>query len=488
MRLLKFLAFLAVIILGFVFGARNLGRVDLDYYYGVAHPSLALVLVLALVAGALLGMLAGLGVMVRLKRENAEMRRKARLAAEELQQSAVPSDQRPVTPVSEWLLLLLPVAAASGWLAAKRSAGKVGSEKSGTDPRAAYFRGLNFLLNEQPDKAIDVFMRMLEVDSDTVETHLALGNLFRRRGEVDRAIRIHQNLIARPTLSREQRAQALLELGQDYMRAGLFDRAESLFSELVEMSLFQEQALRGLKTIYQQEKDWEKCLSVSRQLEAKSGEALSVERAHYYCELAECARAANDSASVLAYLKQAQGSDAACVRATILHGRVEAAQGDYRGAIRTLRKVEQQDAAYIVEILPSLAECYARVGARKDWITFLKSALEKTRSAPVMLALAGVIQEDEGAAAAADFLTAQLRAAPSLEGLNRLISLHSSNGRGDGEVLAILRELVEHLLANRPGYQCQRCGFAAKTLHWQCPGCKTWGSIRPTSDLNCEQR
>ncbi len=388
----------------------------------------------------------------------------------------------------EWLLLLLPVAAASGWVAAKRSEKTTPEDTPGSDPRAAYFRGLNFLLNEQPDKAIDVFIRMLEVDSDTVETHLALGNLFRRRGEVDRAIRIHQNLIARPTLNRDQRAQALLELGQDYMRAGLFDRAESLFSELVEMSLFLEQALRGLKTIYQQEKDWEKCLSVSGQLEAKSGESLGAERAHYYCELAEVARGANDTAGALAYLRQAQSADADCVRATILQGEMESAKGDCRSAIKTFRKVEQQDPAYIAEILPGLAGCYARVGARKDWTAFLESALAKTHATPVMLALARVIQDDQGAADAVTFLTERLRAAPSLEGLNRLISLHSSSGHGDGDVLAILHELVGHLLANRPGYQCQRCGFAAKTLHWQCPGCKAWGSIRPTTDLNCELR
>ncbi|MGD2081458.1 MAG: lipopolysaccharide assembly protein LapB [Chromatiales bacterium] len=389
--------------------------------------------------------------------------------------------------MSEWLLLLLPVAAASGWVAARRSAGKTG-ETCGGDPSAAYFRGLNFLLNEQPDKAIDVFIQMLEVDSDTVETHLALGNLFRRRGEVDRAIRIHQNLIARPTLSRDQRAQALLELGQDYMRAGLFDRAESLFNELVEMGLFREQALRNLKTIYQQEKDWDKCLSVSRQLQAETGEVLNTACAHYYCELAEEARSANRMEDAFAYLRQAQSADRECVRATILQADMEAAQGDCRVAIRTYKRVEEQDPSYMAEILPRLAECHRRMGARGEWVSYLRGLFAKTKDTATMLALAEALHEEEGTTATTEFVTAHLRSSPSLEGLSRLIALHSDASSGGGDILPILRELVSRLLANRPAYQCQRCGFSAKTLHWQCPGCKTWGSVRPVSGLNCEMR
>jgi lipopolysaccharide biosynthesis regulator YciM len=164
--------------------------------------------------------------------------------------------------VQELLLLLLPVAAASGWIAARRSQ-RQERGKCVNDTSPVYFRGLNHLLNEEPDKAIDAFVEMLEVDSDTVETHLALGNLFRRRGEVERAIRIHQNLIARPALTREQRAQALLELGQDYMRAGLLDRAENLFRELKDTRLHVRQALKNLLVIYEKERDWQACLDTA---------------------------------------------------------------------------------------------------------------------------------------------------------------------------------------------------------------------------------
>jgi len=163
------------------------------------------------------------------------------------------------------LWLLLPVAAASGWWVARHTE-LVSQARKKSSLTSDYFKGLNYLVNEQPDKAIEVFIRVVEVDSETIETHLALGSLFRRRGEVDRAIRIHQNLIARPSLNREQRTQALLELGQDYMNAGLLDRAESLFLELVELDAHTVRALQLLADIYEQEKDWQACLDIVEQL------------------------------------------------------------------------------------------------------------------------------------------------------------------------------------------------------------------------------
>lgn len=378
----------------------------------------------------------------------------------------------------ELLWLLLPVAAASGWLAAKRS-GKP-KETPGYNGTPSYFRGLNYLLNEQPDKAIDVFVEMLEVDSETVETHLALGNLFRRRGEVDRAIRIHQNLIARPTLSRDQRAQGLLELGQDYMRAGLFDRAENLFTELGEMNMYQEQALENLRVIYQQEKDWDKCLQVSARLEQISGRSLGTERAHFYCELAEEALSVNDADQARTFLKKAQGCDGNCVRATILLGEMEASAGSCKTAIRTFKRIENQDLTYIAEALPTLLECYRQVGSQNELMDYLRHLIEKDSGIATALALVDLIQEKEGEKSALRFLNDYLQHHPDLEGLDRLIGLNlSAGGKRATETLGILQQLLGRVLEEHPSYLCSHCGFTAKTLHWQCPGCKWWGSIKP---------
>ncbi len=388
----------------------------------------------------------------------------------------------------ELLILLLPVAAASGWLAARRSQRR--REDPGVAGRnPAYFQGLNYLLNEQPDKAIDVFVKLLEVDSETVETHLALGNLFRRRGEVDRAIRIHQNLIARPNLSRDLRAQALLELGLDYMRAGLFDRAESLFNELTEDNVYCEQSLRNLLVIYQQEKDWEQCLQVAERLESQTKQSTAAERAHFHCELAESALAADDRAAALRHIERARAVDNGSVRATLMQGNLEVARGDCRTAVKTFGRVETQDPELLTEVLPALVDCYRRLGQTGPLRAYLQELFDKRKDIASALALAEQIQEQEGEAAATEFITEYLGSHPNLRGLERLISLKLSHADAPAaETLHILRDLVDRLLRNRPAYQCGHCGFTAKQLHWNCPGCKTWGSMRPVQGFEAELR
>lgn len=388
----------------------------------------------------------------------------------------------------ELLILLLPVAAASGWLVARRGQ-RGGKDASAAGRNPAYFQGLNYLLNEQPDKAIDVFVKLVEVDSETVETHLALGNLFRRRGEVDRAIRIHQNLIARPSLSTDLRAQALLELGLDYMRAGLFDRAESLFHELAESNHYCEQSLRNLLIIYQQEKDWEKCLQVAEQLESQTKQTTAVERAHYHCELAQEALAAGDQDTALDRIQRALRADKSSVRATLMQGNLEVSRGDCRAAIKTFQQVEQQDSGLLTEVLPSLVECFRQLGETGELRSYLHLLHEKRHDIASTLALVEQIEEQDGDAAAADFITDFLASHPNLRGLKRLISLKLSHADAPAaETLSILRDLVERLLRNCPAYQCGHCGFTAKTLHWNCPGCKTWGSMRPVQGLEEELR
>src|SRR3990172_1959632 len=254
---------------------------------------------------------------------------------------------------NEWialLWLLLPLAALSGWWAAWRSM-KAAASEGQKRIHPEYFKGLNFVLNEQPDKAIEVFIRMLEVDSETVETHLALGNLFRRRGEVDRAIRIHQNLIARPTLSRDERSVAMLELGMDYMRSGLFDRAENLFKEVVESGSHTIQAYTELLDIYQQEKDWDNAINSARRLENVSGQKFNQIIAHFYCEKAEEMRARKEEREVRDNLHKAISIDPECVRASILEAELIYEEGKYKQAIRAYKRIEKQNPDYLSEVI-----------------------------------------------------------------------------------------------------------------------------------------
>jgi lipopolysaccharide assembly protein B len=387
--------------------------------------------------------------------------------------------------MNELLWLLLPVAAASGWFMARRSATR-GTQRGG-ELSSEYFKGLNYLLNEQPDEAIEVFIRMLEVDSDTVETHLALGNLFRRRGEVDRAIRIHQNLIARPTLSKQQRTEALLELGQDYMRAGLFDRAESLFQELVENTAHLVPALQQLLAIYQQEKDWEQAVATARQLGVASGKPMNATIAQFYCELGEDARRSHDTARAQQMIKRALAYDKLCVRASIMQGDMAREAGDLRGAIRFYRRVEEQDIEFLPEVIGPMRRCYEEQGNVDAMIDYLQRVLDRYEGVSPMLTLADLIFRRDGEPAAAAFVAEQLKRRPSVRGLERLIELNLSHSEGSArDNLLILRELVGQLLEHKPIYKCLHCGFTGKVLHWQCPSCKRWNVTKPIHGVQGE--
>ena len=382
----------------------------------------------------------------------------------------------------ELLWLLIPAAAASGWWSARRSL-RGTPQPPASDLRGDYFRGLNFLLDEQPDKAIEVFIRMAEVDGDTVETHLALGNLFRRRGEVDRAIRIHQNLIARPDLAPAHRAHALLELGQDYMRAGLLDRAELLFLELLEGRSHARQALENLIEIYEQEREWDKAISAARRLEAAGGSRAAGRMAQYCCELAEAALAGGETVRARQLIKRALSHDRRCVRASLLLGELHRRTGDHRSALRAFQRVAEQDIDFLPEAMKGLEECHRLGGSLAAYARFLRQQLPHYTGATLPLALARVVEELEGPDAAWDAVAEVLRRRPSVAGLGWMVRRVAGTGPGAAERHAVLVEVAERLGAASPGYVCSRCGFAGRTLHWQCPGCKSWNTVKPDKGL-----
>jgi lipopolysaccharide biosynthesis regulator YciM len=377
------------------------------------------------------------------------------------------------------LFLLLPVAALSGWVLGRR-----GSERSSgarvSELSTSYFRGLNYLLNEQQDKAIEVFLKLAEINRDTVETHLALGNLFRRRGEVDRAIRVHQHLIARPNLSQDEKTAALLELGEDYMRAGLLDRAETLFTDLVAMDALAPSALRHLIGIYQHERDWNKAIEHARRLEQASGESQASVIAQFHCELAEQARAQGVHDEARRQVAQAFAAEPDCVRASMIEGHIESAAGELDRAIRAFERVAELDVDYLPEILAPLLDCYARAQRMQRAEEFLLAITERYHGVSPVLALAKLYASTRGEVAAVGFLNRVLRQRPSVRALMALIdvNLHTASGEARENFL-ILRELTRKLVEGKAMYRCNQCGFGAKAHHWQCPSCKNWGSVRP---------
>lgn len=376
-------------------------------------------------------------------------------------------------------LLLIPAAAAIGWLAGRRG-GEIKGGARVSRLSNTYFRGLNYLLNEQQDKAIEIFLQIAEVDKDTVETQFALGHLFRRRGEVDRAIRLHQSLVARNGLSEEQKTRAVLALGEDYMRAGLLDRAETLFTDLVQMGVHAPQALRQLIAIYQAERDWHKAIEHALRYEQTSGEPMGKVIAHFHCELAEKARLENRNEQARQRIAEAYSADSHCVRAGVIEGRLELSEGNDAAAIRAFERVARHDIDYLPEIMVPLLACYERRGELARARGFLQEMIEHYPGISPVLALAQMIQRDEDVGAAQQFLARQLQQRPSVRGEAAFIDLSLENPANDAdESLRTLKQITDQLVVRTNSYRCQRCGFGARAHHWQCPSCKQWGTIKP---------
>jgi len=377
-----------------------------------------------------------------------------------------------------WFFLLLPIAAATGWLIGRRG-GERHSDSQVSRLSTTYFRGLNYLLNEQPDKAIEVFLRIAELDKDTFETQVALGHLFRRRGEVDRAIRLHQALVQRPDLNDQQKVQALLALGEDYMRSGLLDRAETVFSDLVHLDMRAPQALKHLIGIYQAERDWDKAIENATRFEEITEEPMGKLVAQFECELADRHRAAGEIDQARAAIARANAADANSVRAGILEGRIELEAGNDGAAIRAFERVARHDADYLPEILPALLTCYESSGDSTGARSFLAEMIEHYRGVAPVLALTRMVEADEGVPAARAYLAQQLKDRPSVRGEAALIDLTLAEGADPVATLHDLKHITDQLLVRNPSYRCNRCGFGARAHHWQCPSCKEWGSIKP---------
>ncbi len=384
--------------------------------------------------------------------------------------------------VRDLLWLLLPLAAASGWYAAYREQRRKKSRFPDNSLSQEYFRGINYLLNEQPDKAIEVFTQMLEVNTETVETHLALGSLFRRRGEVERAIRIHQNLIARPTLDKAQRSQALCELAQDYHKAGLLDRAENIFLELTEIPAHAEQALRSLMHIYEQEKEWDKAIAVGSRLAKTAARNIGPVLAQYHCELGEHELQAGNTARAQSCAMHALSIDHGCVRASILAGRAAATQGNDRDAIRAWQKIEQQDPKYLDEVIDEIVTAFGNLHEEQQLHRYLHDVASRKPGMHTLLTLTELIRGRDGESAAQIFVAENLRKMPSVPGLKKIVELQAvQDSPVTGKNLDLIQEILGQLTAQQEGYQCRQCGFHSQTLHWQCPACHDWITMQPAS-------
>ena len=376
-----------------------------------------------------------------------------------------------------WWLLGFPLFFGLGWLAARIDIKHLLSESRAL-PRS-YFRGLNFLLNEQPDKAIESFIEVVRVEPETLELHFALGSLFRRRGETDRAIRMHKNLLDRPDLGDEQRLHALFELGQDYLKAGLLDRAEEMLAKLTTTPLRRE-SLGFLLEIYQKEKDWAKAIDTAAELEKESGESRQKEIANFYCELAAVETTHSREPEARANLERALTANRKCVRANLLLGELQAAGGDHDGAIASWIAIEHQDPAYLSLVAARLLQSYRVCGRLEEGMTLLRGYLARYASLDLLDTVFQCTLEERGAEEAYALVKEELRRNPTLLGLDKLleaqIQVVPAERRND---LELVRNLIHSHTRRVARYLCGQCGFKARQFHWHCPACGGWETYPP---------
>ena len=392
-----------------------------------------------------------------------------------------------------WLFLLVFSAIACGWLLGRYASGAPPFAQGMAAAYRQYSRGLNFLLYERADEAIDAFLESLPVTPETFETHLALGNLMRRKGVVEQAIQIHQNLLARPDLPPQRLQQARVELSRDFISAGLLDRAEKLLLDLVQQSdELRGTARRHLVEIYQSEKEWRKAIEVAAKLLPSKNPlfrsqpldaALARAVAHYHCELAQQALERQELGEVREQLKQALFRDSNNPRATLQLAEVELRAQSYSAAVAALQKMQEHHPALLATVLPKLREVCIAAGEPSRYREMLQELLDGGQSGGALEAMVAEIRGSQGEQGAREFLLAQLRQRPTLRAALALSDLEEPNDRSR---LSLLEPKLRKLVFDRASFQCGHCGFAVRQLHWQCPSCKQWGTFQPLPGIDAE--
>lgn len=383
-----------------------------------------------------------------------------------------------------WMLLGIPLFFGMGWIAARVDIRQLVAE-SRTLPRG-YFKGLNFLLNDQPDKAVDAFIEIVRMDPETADMHFALGNLFRRRGETERAIRVHQNLLSRPDLPQEQKEHAEYELGMDYLKAGLLDRAEETFNRLIH-SQYAVPARRALLEIFQREKEWPRAIEAAIGLQESGAGSRQKEIAQFYCELAQDALVHLHPEDALPLLEKSLHADRVNVRATLLIGDAQLAKDDVEGALMTWRRVEQISVPHTALVAQRMMDGYRKVGRPLEGVNLIKSYLEQASSIDLLEVVYKEVLELDGLDAAKDLVVNELRRTPTLLGLDKLLEARLVDAPASVvSELSMVKNLVHGYTQKLARYQCSHCGFKARQFYWQCPGCSRWETYPPrrTEELN----
>lgn len=330
-----------------------------------------------------------------------------------------------------------------------------------------YLTGLDYLVTEQPDRALDMFLKLMDANADTIETHFALGSLYRRRGEVERAIRIHQNLLARAALAPEHREQALLALAQDYLRAGLLDRAEGLFQQVSEAPRLRASALDALRLVYERQHDWQQALGVYRQLARLKAAPPRIVAAHYLCELAALAIERSDAVEARRLLREARAEASPFPRAALLRAQIAERDAQPELAVRLLRQALTESPELLQEELPHLLK-WVKPEARDAVLAELVAQAESRDF--------NELKRLVFAAIAADLVDAEPLRASIEKVFSQDATLQAVWQAGPVQYQRTAHE-IGALLAHAEKYRCNECGFSGRSFYWHCPACHAWDSF-----------
>ncbi|MGY0399292.1 MAG: lipopolysaccharide assembly protein LapB [Ostreibacterium sp.] len=383
--------------------------------------------------------------------------------------------------MNELLILLLPLAAFTGWWLARTDKRTDDGQKEDD-----YFKGLSYLLEDETDKAIDIFFRIAHLDDSTIENQITLGNLFRHRGEVDRALHIHSHLANKGELAPDTRQKLNLALADDYWVAGIMNHAEEHY-QLVRQSTqpdLRDIGRRKLIDLFAEQSFWEKAIEIAEELDPFKRDAIQQRVAHYHCEIAKTALVKNETSIVENELKMALQCDKKCVRATIKLGRLAKEQQYYIAAINYFNQVEKQNSAFMPEILDDIAICYGELSQQHEWKGELRRLAQNYQNPVLFLRFNQLIAETEGSKVAEEYLQQRLEEKPNILAVQAYLQLIDDYANGD---IQLLNQSMQKILSYVLKYRCSECGFRGNQLNWQCPGCKNWGTFTPVSDVSVKE-
>ena len=378
-----------------------------------------------------------------------------------------------------WLFLLVFVAIVIGWLLGRWQPFKSKARQKQSDHFSeSYAKGLNYLLADDSDNAIKIFTDLIEVNKDTIEIHIALGNLFRSKGEVDRAIKVHQNLLARPNLRRKQRHMAIAELASDYLKAGLLDRAEKLYREMIELKADTREAYRRLLDLYIAEKSWQDAVECAEALHKMNEPEANITYAQCLCEIADEALQTGNNRLARKNLDRALEIDEGCVRAALLLIRLHLNTDNVSAAKRMFQRLTRQNPEYMGLYIEPARQIYLDRDNRV-YHEFLQTQYEQHPSTRLAMALLEHYARNNEIEKAQQFLSDTLHKSPSFEAFEFALRFTKSNPDQFNETWASLSTFLKALQDKKIEFVCSRCGYESHAIQWQCPSCRNWASMKP---------